>query len=309
MEKTEESKTTQQNIDFITSSEGYRSLQDLNLIDDYMFDIATMDLETCKSIIELSLNIRIQEIQWKENQKVIHNLPGKRGIRLDFYVRDVNGTVFNVEMQKRNDGNLSKRTRYYSALLDAPLLEKGERQFDKLPETYIIVICGFDLFKEGRYRYRFRYHCDEDPGLILQNGLTVVFLNTKGQDVIGAEPELIAFLRFVENSTAEEAHLSEDPRIQEMYRKINTLKNSEAVEADYMTAEEYKRRLEERALQLKLIGLVMRKIEKGCTPEQTADMLEEDPTLIRHIYDAVEQTAPEHDMEKIYDLLVESKAE
>ena len=37
----------------------------LALIDDYMFDIATMDLETCKSIIELSLNIRIQEIQWK----------------------------------------------------------------------------------------------------------------------------------------------------------------------------------------------------------------------------------------------------
>lgn len=127
MEKTEESKTTQQNIDFVTSSEGYRPLQDLNLIDDYMFGIATMDLETCKSIIELSLNIRIQEIQWKENQKVIHNLPGKRGIRLDFYVRDINGTVFNAEMQKQNDGNLPKRTRYYSALLDAPLLEKGER--------------------------------------------------------------------------------------------------------------------------------------------------------------------------------------
>ena len=74
-----------------------------------------------------------------------------------------------------------------------------------------------------------------------------MFLNTKGRDVTGAEPELIAFLRFVENSTAEEAHLSEDPRIQEMYRKINTLKNSEAVEADYMTAEKYKRRLQEEA--------------------------------------------------------------
>lgn len=28
---------------------------ELNLIDDYMFDIATMDLEICRSIIELSL--------------------------------------------------------------------------------------------------------------------------------------------------------------------------------------------------------------------------------------------------------------
>ena len=58
----------------------------LNRIDDYMFDIATMDLEICRSIIELSLNIRIREIRWKEGQKVLHNLPGKRGVRLDFYV-------------------------------------------------------------------------------------------------------------------------------------------------------------------------------------------------------------------------------
>ena len=54
---------------------------------------------------------------------------------------------------------------------------------------------------------------------------------------------------------------------------------------------------------LKLISLVMRKVAKGYTPAQTADMLEEDPVLIQRIYDAIEQTAPEHDMEKICDLL------
>ena len=58
---------------------------------------------------------------------------------------------------------------------------------------------------------------------------------------------MIVFLRFRENSTAEEAHQSEDPRIQEMYGKINALKNSEAEKGDYMTAEEYKRRLQEEA--------------------------------------------------------------
>ena len=34
---------------------------------------------------------------------------------------------------------------------------------------------------------------------------------------------------------------------------------------------------------LKLISLVMRKAAKGYTPAQTADMLEEDPALIRRI--------------------------
>ncbi|MFR8473266.1 MAG: hypothetical protein ACLVB2_10960, partial [Clostridium fessum] len=43
-----------------SSMKRIKPLRELNLIDDYMFDVATMDLETCKAIIELSLNIRIQ---------------------------------------------------------------------------------------------------------------------------------------------------------------------------------------------------------------------------------------------------------
>lgn len=54
-------------------------LQKLNLMDDFLFDAATVDLETCKIIIELSLGITIRNIVWKEGQKVIHNLPGNRG--------------------------------------------------------------------------------------------------------------------------------------------------------------------------------------------------------------------------------------
>ena len=71
-------------------------LQKLNLMDDFLFDAATVDLETCKIIIELSLGITIRNIVWKEGQKVIHNLPGSRGIRLDFYVEDDQGQVFDL---------------------------------------------------------------------------------------------------------------------------------------------------------------------------------------------------------------------
>ena len=99
-------------------------LKDLNLSDDFLFDVTTENLEACKIIIELSLGITIKEITWKEGQKVIHNLPGKRGIRLDFYVEDSEGNLFNVEMQKRNEGNIPKRTRFYQGFFDAPLYKK-----------------------------------------------------------------------------------------------------------------------------------------------------------------------------------------
>lgn len=122
-----------------------KPFSELNLIDDYMFDIATMDLEICRSIIELSLNIRIREIRWKEGQKVLHNLPGKRGVRLDFYVEDMKGTIYNVEMQRRSHPALGKRTRFYSALMDAPLLKQGEKGFDRLPRTSSHSLFSFSI--------------------------------------------------------------------------------------------------------------------------------------------------------------------
>ena len=51
------------------------------------------------------------------------------------------------------------------------------------------------------------------------------------------------------------------------------------------------------------IELVIKKYKKGCTAEQTADMLEEPQSLIQQIYNAIEQCAPDYNIEKIYKLL------
>ena len=59
-----------------TDNEPFNPLKDMNLMDDFLFDVATVDLETCKIIIELSLGITLTKIAWKEGQKVVHNLPG-----------------------------------------------------------------------------------------------------------------------------------------------------------------------------------------------------------------------------------------
>ena len=56
-------------------------------------------------------------------------------------------------MQKRNQGNIPKGTRFYQALIDTPMLKSGERGFDNLKPAYIIVICGFDQYGYGKYRY------------------------------------------------------------------------------------------------------------------------------------------------------------
>lgn len=213
-------------------------LKELNLVDDFLFDVTTEDLEACKIIIELSLGITIKEIHWKEGQKVLHNLPGKRGIRLDFYVIDSENRLFNVEMQKRNEGNIPKRTRFYQGLVDAPLLKSGERSFDNLNPLFIVVICDFDLYGYEKYRYTFSNRCHEIEGLELGDASTKIILNTKGTNSDEVDQSLVDFLHYVKNSNAATLPSECDERLLHLHNKIEQIKSSEQMEVTYMKMEE-----------------------------------------------------------------------
>lgn len=89
------------NENFIMQAKESKTLQELNLTDDFLFDVATEELENCKAIIELTTGLRLKSLKWKSGQKVIHNLPGKRGVRLDFIAESEDGRIFDVEMQNR----------------------------------------------------------------------------------------------------------------------------------------------------------------------------------------------------------------
>ena len=252
-------------------------LQKLNLMDDFLFDAATGDLETCRIIIELSLGIRIRNIAWKEGQKVIHNLPGNRGIRMDFYVEDDRGRVFDVEMQKRNEGNIPKRTRFYQALIDAPMLKSGERGFDSLKPAYIVVICGFDLYGYGLYRYTFDNRCKEIPDLVMGDECSKIILNTKGESEAGVDRALIDFLHYVEKSSEENVPEDCDERLKHLHKKIHQIKMSEEIGVSYMKMEERDRliRAEGRAEgEARLVGVIRKKVSKSMSAADIADWLE-----------------------------------
>ena len=264
-----------------------KPFSELNLIDDFMFNIATMDLELCKDIVELSLNIKIREIRWKEGQKVIYNIPGKRGIRLDFYIVDENGKVYDVEMQASNKGNIPKRTRYYKALLDSPMLKSGEEGFDALPVTYVIFICGFDLFGYGKYRYTFENRCREVPELVLPDELHTVILNTRGTNETEVESSLVDFLKFVENSSQKPENNPEDRRIRRIYEKVSVLKGRIELEAEYMKMEDRDRMIhrdgEEMGERNKLCSIIVKKLNKGKSIEEIADAVEEEVSVVEEI--------------------------
>lgn len=283
-------------------------------MDDFLFDAATVDLETCKIIIELSLGITIRNIVWKEGQKVIHNLPGNRGIRLDFYVEDDQGQVFDVEMQKRNEGNIPKRTRFYQAWIDAPMLKSGERGFDGLKPAYIVVICGFDLFGYGLYRYTFDNRCKEVPDLVMGDECQKIILNTKGKNDHEVEKALVDFLHYVEKSSEENVPEDCDERLKHLHKKIHQIKMSEEIGVSYMKMEERDRLIRDEGLRrgraegdARLVNIIRRKASRGMEVSEIADLLEMQRAEVEAILEVFRAHPSWTDLQVAEELLCQGK--
>ena len=265
------------NENFIMQATKSKTLQELNLTDDFLFDVATEELENCKAIIELTTGLRLKSLKWKSGQKVIHNLPGKRGVRLDFIAESEDGRIFDVEMQNRNEGNIPKRTRFYQALIDAPILKSGERGFDKMNPLYIIIICNYDPYGKKKYCYTFDNQCKEVPGLRLGDEVTKLLLSTKGENEEEVPKELVDFLHYVTESNENGLPDECDERLKRLHESIREIKASADMEVEYMKMEERERIIRDEGVEFgKQLGIINGKMEdilelledKGEVPEK-----------------------------------------
>lgn len=211
-----------------------KPLCELNLLDRFLFDEVMEDAQTVKDILEIILEREIPLLDWSETEKEFRRSPQLRGIRIDVFSMDEDMIVYNTEMQKRNTGNLPKRSRYYQGHIDVSLLEPGIMDFNRLNDAYIIMIAPFDLWGLGRYRYTFRMKCEEEPSLPLGDGATRVFLNTKGTNPAGVSQELIDFLHYVDGSIAPgEGEISSE-KIRRIHSRVCKVKENEEVGVKYM---------------------------------------------------------------------------
>ena len=151
--------------------------------------------ELCKHILEIALDITIRDIVFVENERFIEPGINEHGIRLDVYVEDDSSTVYDVEMQTVDTGNLPKRTRYYQSAIDTDWLMPSQ-DYATLKKTIILFICCFDPFHMNLPRYRFRYREEENPSLLLGDGTERVFVNAEYVGEL-AKGEFGSFIHFV----------------------------------------------------------------------------------------------------------------
>lgn len=206
-----------------------KKFNDLQFSDAFMFAATMEDEEICREVIERTLGIPIKKVRVRCEDSLSIN-SDYRGIRMDVYADDEEGSVFDVEMQTSDKRDLPWRSRFYQAQMDLRALKPGDAVME-LPRSFIIFICKFDPFGSGLYRYSFETRCNETDEPI-GDGTIRMFLNTKGKDGSDVPPELIRFLKYVENAASSSEDT--DSLIQRIEKRISGLKHNYGMEVEYM---------------------------------------------------------------------------
>ncbi len=203
-----------------------KSFDELTIQDNFIFQKVMLKKSICKAVLERFLDISIKDIVYTQEEKTLDVSLETKSIRLDVFVNDDKGTVFNIEMQTSKDmEDLVKRTRFYQSILDMYHLQKGQK-YMTLNDSYIIFICTFPVFTGHRHKYTFKNLCIEEHDILLNDGATKLFLSTKGTINDVSKP-LQRFLEYVDG------HAATDDLLRDIESAVDEAKHCEAWREEY----------------------------------------------------------------------------
>ena len=192
----------------------YKELEDMNLVDNFLFGTAVSNEEygplIAGTILETIFHRKIK-IKNVQSEKVVWPTnPELHGIRLDAYIEEEVaavelGNIYDIEPEKKSGEKtlLPKRCRYYHNRIDENQLKAG-KEYYLLPTVWVIFITTFDPFSENRMVYTIRRRCVEEPEMPYDDGESTLFLYTKGTN--GNPPDdLRDLLRYMNETTSENA--------------------------------------------------------------------------------------------------------
>lgn len=150
-------------------------IQNMCLMDDIFFcRFFDENIECTQYVLRIIMDKPDLIVKSAKSQFNVENIHG-RGIRLDVLAVDSAGKLYNIEVQRKDDGAVPQRARYNSSLLDADNLEKGAK-FKNLPETFVIFITENDVLKGGEQIYHIE-RVVKETGKNFGDGSHIVYVN------------------------------------------------------------------------------------------------------------------------------------
>ena len=211
-----------------------KPIEDYNLIDDYLMTSVAANPEVgepyCRKLLSVLLQRDISRVHVVPQRVIPGNNTDLRGIRMDVEVeefsnnngKEIIANVYDIEPHTKNDLDFPRHNRFYQSKIDIRHMKKGENDFSKLPNLYVITITNFDLFNKDYMMYTFRNKCIEAPETDYPDGLTFVYFNTKGHK--GGSQAIENMLKYIQESKSVNAnddatkeidgyvkHVKEDP--------------------------------------------------------------------------------------------------
>ena len=214
-----------------------RPLSEQTLMNDYVFSMVMRKPKRIKPLLEYILGKKIKAIEVIDRQKYMKEGFESKGVRLDLYVEDTDGVIYDVDVQTTDKRNLPRRMRYYQAMLDVTFFPAGT-DYTRIRKSYVIFICNYDPFGKDRYIYTFQNRCDEDNTILFGDDEVKVVVNTKGTKG-EVSPELKEAIIYLDRGEVT------GPYSKELDDAVRELKSNEERREEYMKLS--MRLMEERA--------------------------------------------------------------
>ena len=164
-----------------------KGLDMLRPMDDiFMKQMFEDDARFTEQVLRLIMDVPTLEVKSVSTQKAPEmRAIGARSVVLDVYATDSDGVIYNIEVQRSDEGALPQRARYHVGAIDVAELRPGQ-DFRQLPQTFVIFITEHDVPGVDGGVYCFD-RMDRKTGRALEDGSHIIYVNGeyRGSDNIG----------------------------------------------------------------------------------------------------------------------------
>ena len=117
--------------------------------DDFMSLVFERNKEATEYLINTILerdDLKVIEVVGQREYK--NPYFGGRVVRVDIYAMDVDGKIYDIEVQRSDTGAVPERARFHSAMVDVRML-KEKQKFKEIKDSYVIFITQNDVIGKG----------------------------------------------------------------------------------------------------------------------------------------------------------------
>ncbi len=144
--------------------------------DDFMSIVFDRNIEATEFLLSIILQRDDMEVIEVIGQREYKNpVIGGRSIRIDIYAKDSSGKIYDIEVQRSDEGADVHRARFNSSMIDTRMLRENQK-FKELHESYVIFITKNDVMEGGCPLY----HIDrvvKETGISFGDGSHIIYVN------------------------------------------------------------------------------------------------------------------------------------